>query len=402
MALSQAEKKFLGSIAFLYLIRMLGLFMVLPVLSIYGAELPGATTVKLGVAMGVYGLTQACLQIPFGWLSDKYGRRPVLMFGFILFVIGSLMCAQAETVDLLILGRAVQGAGAVSAVLIALVADHIDERNRTMAMALVGISIGVSFGMSIVFGPLVATYGGLSGIFGASITLGLLACVIVFLLSEREPPRRTVPAKDPVVVSPNLLRLDLGIFILHFMQMCIWVAVPDILIENLGIPLDTHWVLYLSVVGGGFILMAPFMRFWDRRGQAKRSILVAGAVCCISMLLMSHTHSYALFVSGLLLFFWGFNLLEATLPSTLTKSAVPGSEGAAAGLYSSCQFLGVFAGGAVGGLVLSWYGTQSLFYLSAALSLVWCAAVLPARGLGWSYTGLPENRQSGKDCRIED
>lgn len=384
MTFNPEERKSLGTIASLYLIRMLGLFMVLPVLSVYGAGLEGATPLLLGLAIGVYGLAQALLQIPFGWLSDHVGRKKVLVFGFLLFVIGSLVCSFAEDAYLLILGRALQGAGAVSAVLLALLSDYISERNRTVAMAIVGVSIGLSFGISVVIGPIIANAYGLSGVFNLSAILGVLALFLVLFVIKDRPsaPVTKRPAFSSEVFSVNLLRLDFGIFSLHFMQMCIWVAVPRILIENLGIALDKHWLVYLSVVGGGFVLMLPFMRFWGKRGQTKLAILAAVAVCALAMFLMSQMSSYASFVIGLFLFFWGFNLLEATLPSTVTKLAPQQQKGVASGVYSTCQFVGVFCGGAVGGWALTAFGPESLFYISAALAALWFLAVLPAKGLG--------------------
>lgn len=359
--------------------------MVLPVLSLYGTELKGATPFLIGLALGIYGLTQALLQIPFGWISDKIGRKKVLLAGFVLFVAGSFICALSDNINVLILGRALQGSGAISAVLLALVADMITEENRTTSMAIVGVSIGLSFGVSVIAAPvIVSSFGGLSAIFNLSAILGVGALFMVLLFVPEKEQNLSVDQSSVSVrslLTPNLVRLDFGIFALHFMQMCIWVAVPGVLFEKLGVAIDKHWVIYLVAVSGGFIFMAPFMRFWDKRGQIKRSMMVAISCVLLSLLLMSQMGGYRFFVFGLFLFFWGFNLLEATLPSAVTKMAGAEAKGTATGIYSTCQFLGVFLGGATGGLVLSFYDASSVFYLSAIIACVWLLIMFPAKGL---------------------
>lgn len=385
MAFTANEGKSLSVISALYLIRMLGLFMVLPVLSLYGTELSGATPLLIGLALGIYGLTQAFLQIPFGWASDKYGRKPMLVFGFVLFIAGSIICSLASDIEWLIFGRAMQGAGAVSAVLLALVADQISEKNRTVSMAIIGVSIGLSFGLSVVLSPLIASaFDGLTSIFYLSALLGCIALLLVFALipkAEKNLDDVKVPVSVKSVLIPDLLRLNFSIFALHFMQMCIWVAVPSVLLGQLGLAIENHWILYLVTVGGGFIAMVPFLRFWDKRGLTKHSILVSVTVVLIALLLMTKIASYAFFVSGLFLFFWGFNLLEATLPSSVTKTASSESKGTATGVYSSCQFLGVFFGATTGGWVMGVFGVYSVFYLSAVLAIIWLAVMIPAKNL---------------------
>lgn len=392
MPFSKQETTALKTIASLYLVRMTGLFMVLPVLSLYGQNLQGATPLLLGVALGIYGLAQAALQIPFGAASDRFGRRSLLVVGFSLFIGGSLICAGAESVYTLIIGRLLQGAGAVSAVLLALVSDQISEKNRTISMAIIGVTIGISFGFSIIVGPLLASQlGGLDTIFYVNSALGILALALV-LFVIREPlldaedtkAKRLVRGSLKTALVPDLLRLDLGIFSLHFMQMCIWVSVPGILLGQLGIALEKHWMVYLASVGGGFILMVPFMRMWDKRGQNRRAIMAAISVCGISMLMMGLGQTPMMFLLGLFLFFWGFNLLEATLPSTVTKVADNANKGAATGVYSTCQFLGVFFGGVTGGWLLSRFDSHSVFYVSAVLSLIWLLVAMSGKNVGSS------------------
>lgn len=388
MPFSKQETTALKTIASLYLVRMTGLFMVLPVLSLYGQNLQGATPLLLGLALGIYGLAQAALQIPFGAASDRFGRKSLLVIGFSLFIGGSLICAGAESVYTLIIGRLLQGAGAVSAVLLALVSDQISAENRTVSMAIIGVTIGISFGFSVIAGPLLASnLGGLDAIFYLNSILGILAlALVVFVI--RQPSLDTQGTKGLVrgslksALVPDLLRLDFGIFSLHFMQMCIWVSVPGILLGQLGIPMEKHWMVYLASVGGGFILMVPFMRMWDKRGQNRRSILAAISVCGISMLMMGLGQIPMMFLLGLFLFFWGFNLLEATLPSTVTKVADNANKGAATGVYSTCQFLGVFFGGVTGGWLLSSFDGHSVFYVSAALSLIWLFVAMSGKTPG--------------------
>lgn len=390
MPFSKQETTALKTIASLYLVRMTGLFMVLPVLSLYGTNLQGATPLLLGVALGIYGLAQAALQIPFGAASDRFGRRSLLVVGFSLFIGGSLICAGAESVYTLIIGRLFQGAGAVSAVLLAMVSDHISTKNRTVSMAIIGVTIGISFGFSIIVGPLLASHmGGLDTIFYLNSALGILAlALVVFVIREPSPDvqgtKGQVRGSLKSALVPDLLRLDLGIFSLHFMQMCIWVSVPGILLGQLGIALEKHWMVYLASVGGGFILMVPFMRMWDKRGQNRRAIMAAISVCGISMLMMGLGQTPMMFLLGLFLFFWGFNLLEATLPSTVTKVADNANKGAATGVYSTCQFLGVFFGGVTGGWLLSRFDSHSVFYVSAVLSLIWLLVAMSGKNVGSS------------------
>lgn len=389
MPFSKQELTALKTIASLYLVRMTGLFMVLPVLSLYGKNLQGATPMLLGLALGIYGLAQAALQIPFGAASDRFGRKSLLVVGFSLFILGSLVCAGAESVYTLIIGRILQGAGAVSAVLLALVSDHIGLKNRTVSMAVIGITIGISFGFSIIAGPIIASnFGGLDSIFYLNAILGILAlALVVFVVREPEEAQDLKAVSKGSLKSallPDLLRLDLGIFSLHFMQICIWVSVPGILLGPLGIALEKHWMIYLASVGGGFILMLPFMRMWDKRGQSRRAIMVAISVCGISMLMMGLGQIPVLFLLGLFLFFWGFNLLEATLPSTVTKVADKANKGAATGVYSTCQFLGVFFGGVVGGWLLTVFDSYSVFYVSAGLSLIWLLVAMSGKNVGSS------------------
>jgi len=378
MAFETQEKSALGLITSLYLVRMLGLFMVLPVIAVYGQALSGASPFLLGLALGVYGLTQALLQIPFGWASDKFGRKPILLIGFAIFIIGSLVCALSNSIEMLLIGRAIQGAGAVSAVLLALLADLIRPENRTTSMAVVGVSIGLSFGISVVIGPIIASFYQLQGVFVFSCLLGVAAFLIAaWKIQEPEVRNRQErPSVWSVLANPDLLRVDFSIFALHFLQMFIWVAVPGVLIDELGLTLDRHWWVYLMTVGGGFILMAPFMRYWDKRGQTNTSIRVAILTIAVAALAMSKIDVYHFFILGLLLFFWGFNLLEATLPSALTKIADPKLKGTASGVYSSCQFMGVFLGGTAGGWILLRHGAAEVFYFATGLSLVWLIVMM--------------------------
>ena len=379
MAFGPEERKTLALIASLYLVRMLGLFMVLPVLSLFGENLYGATPFLVGMALGIYGLTQAIFQIPFGWASDRFGRKPMLLLGFALFVIGGLICAASDSIYVLLLGRAVQGAGAVSAVLLALLADKTTDQQRTTAMAIVGATIGVSFGLAVILGPAVANAVGLSGLFIFTSVLGLLAFgMVLFAVTGAGRPSR-VSQKGSVVAimkDVSLLRLDISIFSLHFLQMCIWVAVPAILLNQLTVPLENHWLIYLATVGGGFVLMLPYMRKADKRGQVEHAMRVAISVLAISLLCLSFSWSKWLFFGGLLAFFWAFNLLEATLPSALTRAVDPSVKGTASGVYSTCQFLGAFLGGTFGGWLVGFPNSAVIFYFSACFAVFWLCLMI--------------------------
>ena len=362
---------------------MLGLFMVLPVLALYIDDYSGASPFLLGVTLGIYGLTQALLQIPLGLLSDRIGRGPVIVGGLVVFIIGSIIAANADSITGLIIGRAVQGAGAIASTLMALVSDLTSEENRTKSMAAIGASIGLSFMLAMILGPAISSAMGLSGIFWVTAVLGLIG-IFVFLVAVP----RTISVKrnretltdvrqiGRLFYAPNLWRLNFGIFTLHLVLMAGFVVIPTILTEEMGISGDNLWWVYLLLIGGGFFTMLPVMILGEKYRRQKISFVAAVAVMTILMALLAVCRGSLLTGIMLWLFFAAFNLLEAMLPSWLSKACPAGQKGTAMGIYSTSQFLGAFAGGILGGWSLQQFGIDGLFVLLAVILAVWCLVAL--------------------------
>jgi MFS family permease len=375
------HQRAIASLAALYALRMLGLFMVLPVMMIDGIKLSGATPALLGLSMGVYGLTQSFLQIPAGALSDRIGRKPVIIAGLLIFAAGSLLAANADNIYQLIAGRALQGGGAIASAIMALVTDLTDEENRMKAMAFIGASIGLSFSVALVLGPWLSGMGGLSLIFAIT---GVLAIggVLVTLLVIPNPPR--VRHRDATAVwseigkqlaNRNMWPLNAGVFLLHALMVAIFVAIP-LQLTQLGLAKSSHSHLYLPVLLVAFVLMIPLIIIAEKRRQMKKVVLTAAVLIIAALLLMTQASTIWHWGILLLMYFLGFNLMEASLPSWLSKIAPPGAKGSAMGIYSSMQFLGAFCGGSLGGLLMSQYGYQALFALLAALITVWALVLL--------------------------
>lgn len=373
------EKRAIFSLASLYGFRMLGLFMVLPVLALYVDGYSGATPFLLGVALGIYGLTQALLQIPLGLLSDKIGRRPVVVGGLLLFVAGSVIAANADTMAGLIAGRAVQGAGAIASTLMALASDLTTEENRTKSMAAIGASIGLSFMLAMILGPLISSSMGMPGIFWVTALLGLVGIFIFVALV----PRAVTVQKNrealtdvaqicQLVQEPTLWRLNVGIFILHMVLMAGFVVIPTILTDEMGIAGDNLWWIYLLLLGGGFVAMLPVMMLGEKYRRQKGTFVGAVFSMALVMAVLSMLRGELLTPIMLWLFFAAFNLLEASLPSWLSKVCPAGQKGTAMGIYSTSQFLGAFAGGLLGGWSLQQFGIDGLFLVLAMILAVWC------------------------------
>jgi len=382
--MTSLERRTVGSLALLYSFRMLGLFMVLPLLALYAADMPGATPAMLGLALGIYGLSQAALQIPLGWLSDRIGRKPVIVAGLLVFALGSLVAAQADTAGGIVLGRFLQGAGAIASTVMAMVADLTSEEQRTKAMAIVGASIGASFAIALVLGPVVAASGGLEAVFYLTAVLALAGIAVVLLqvptparlMEHEEVGARGVHLRR-ALADRQLLRLNFGVFTLHFILMACFLLVPAILEGSLQVPRGDHWQVYLPTLLLSLLGMLPLMRLAEKGGRLREVFPAAIALVLVALLGFGFTAAGPLFYVSLWLFFVGFNYLEATLPSLVSKAVFAGGRGTAMGIYSSCQFLGAFVGGAGGGYVLQHWGAIGLLVLCLVPGVAWLLLCLP-------------------------
>ena len=381
--MTRTELRASGSLASIFALRMLGLFLVLPVFALEARKYPGGDDPALiGLAMGIYGLTQGILQIPFGMASDRLGRKRVIIFGLLVFALGSLIAGSADTLTGLLVGRSVQGAGAVSAAVTALLADLTRDSVRTKAMALVGASIGLMFALSLVVSPVIAAHIGLSGLFVLTAVLALLGTAVVVWGVPAEPVAHKDAARGglrQVLSSPALLRLNIGVFVLHAVQLAMWVAIPAFLVQA-GLGKDDHWQIYLPAVLGSFVLMGAVFPL-ERRGYLRAVFLSAIALIAlvqVALLWVSSGAPSVMCLAWLLFaFFCGFNVLEATQPSLVSRIAPASSRGAAMGVYNTLQSLGFFAGGVMGGQLVKSYGTQGLFLTCAALMVLWLVVAWP-------------------------
>lgn len=367
----------------MFFLRMLGLFMLLPVLALYANQLAGATPLMVGLTLGIYGLTQACLQIPFGTLSDRIGRKPVIAMGLVIFMLGSAIAAFANHILPILIGRAVQGAGAVSGATLALAADLSRESQRTKVMAIIGVSIGVAFSVAFVLGPMIDGAVGLNGLFIASGVAGALALPVLFYLVPSPPAqvRRSAPISWAAVSAPELRVLYFGVLALHLVLAASFVAIPVALREGLALPAARHHTVYLPVLLVSILLVAPLIRLSMRPGwQMRVSRLAIGMLCVAELLLWLSWHHRLGTYLALTMFFIAFNFLESSLPSLISRVAPPAYKGTALGAYASFQFLGMFIGGTLGGLVAGRLGFALVPCVCAGLCLLWFIAALRAPG----------------------
>jgi predicted MFS family arabinose efflux permease len=375
---SSIERRATLSIASLFGFRMLGLFMVLPVLALATGDYPDFTPLMLGITLGAYGLTQAILQIPLGLLSDRIGRQPVIIGGLLMFIAGSIVAALADTMIGLVIGRALQGTGAIASTLMALVADLTGEQNRSKAMATIGGSIGFSFMLAMILGPLFAANFGLPSVFWVTAALGVVGIFIAqFLVPKAVSMRRNREAMTDaqqirgLLAESNLMRLNIGIFSLHFALMAAFVAIPTMLSDELSISGGNLSWVYLGLLGGGFFVMLPVMIMAEKLGYQKLVFVAAVALMALTTAVLSSQRGPVLTPLMLLLFFAAFNLLEATLPSWLSKLCPVGNRGTAMGIYSTSQFFGAFAGGLAGGWSMHQFGLDGLFVTISLVLLAW-------------------------------
>lgn len=382
------------SLSALFGLRMLGLFFILPVFAVHAPQYEGGQDLTLvGLALGAYGLTQAILQIPFGMASDRWGRKPVIYAGLAIFALGSFLAASATDIWTAVAGRALQGAGAISSVVVALAADLTREQHRTKVMAMIGSMIGLSFALSLVAAPVLYRAIGMGGLFALVGLLAAAACALVAAVVPDAPPKPRDQGRMALrdLLQPELLRLHLGIFVLHLVQMAMFVVIPPLLVQA-GLPLAAHWQLYLPVVVVSFAVMVPPILYADRRDQS-RPVLI-GAVALLAAVQLG----FALRPGGLAwmavllaVFFLAFNILEAILPSLVSRIAPPKGRGAAIGVYNTAQTLGLFFGGMAGGWIASHRGPGMVFAVCAGLAVLWLAAAAgmrsPARRAAVNPTG---------------
>ena len=359
-------------------LRMLGMFMVLPVLTTYGMALQGASEALIGIAIGIYGLAQALFQIPFGLLSDRIGRKPLIIGGLLIFVLGSVIAALSESIWGVILGRAMQGSGAIAAAVMALLSDLTREQNRTKAMAFIGVSFGVTFAIAMVLGPIITHSLGLNALFwmiailagcGILITLWVVPNTKTHVLNRESGMVKGCFSK--VLAEPKLLKLNFGIMCLHIMLMSTFVALPGQL-EQAGFPASEHWKIYLCTMLIAFASVVPFIIYAEVKRRMKRVFVGCVALLLIAEIVLwgSGPHFWEL-VLGVQLFFLAFNLMEAILPSLISKESPAGYKGTAMGIYSTSQFLGVAIGGSLGGWIDGLFDSQTVFLAGALLAMVW-------------------------------
>lgn len=371
------ERRTGASLASIFALRMLGLFLILPVFSVHAKTLPGGDDLALvGFALGAYGLTQACFQIPYGVASDYFGRKQVIVAGLILFALGSFVAAWAPDMTWIIVGRVLQGAGAISAAVTALAADLTREQHRTKVMAMIGSSIGLVFALSLVGAPVLYGWIGMSGLF---VLTGVLALAAIGLLLKAVPPapaphgHEKLPLRR-VLFDADLLRLNLGIFTLHMVQMAMFVVLPHALVDFGGLPAAAHWQVYLPAVLVSFVVMVPAIIAAERKDRMRPVFLAAVGLLVVVQLGLYLLHeSLGLLALWLLLFFVAFNVLEATLPSLVSRTAPPAAKGAALGVYNTTQAIGLFIGGAAGGYIAQHFSDNAVFAACAGLALIWLA-----------------------------
>ncbi|WP_166370495.1 MFS transporter [Psychromonas sp. SA13A] len=376
--LNSIEKKAAFSLAAVFGLRMLGLFMILPVFAIYGEQLIGYSPIWIGLAIGAYGLTQAMLQIPMGILSDKYGRKPIILIGLFIFLLGSIVAAMSDTIYGVVLGRALQGTGAIASAILALAADLSREEQRPKVMATIGMFIGLSFTIAMIIGPIVAEAFGLSGLFWFIALLTIFAMLLIQFLvphSVNKAPRGdsvALPAQlKKLIRHPQLSRLNFGVFALHMAMTACFITLPKQFVES-GLQLEDHWQLYLPTLIGSFFLMVPFMIFAIKKQKEKQMLSASVLLLTLALFLLWYLPtSFTGLVITVIMFFTAFNYLEATMPSILSRLAPAGVKGSVMGIYSSSQFLGAFSGGVLGGAIASNFGEQSIFLVMAVICCIW-------------------------------
>lgn len=378
------ERRAIFNISSIMGLRMIGLFMVLPVFTLYAATLTGSTPFLVGIAMGIYGLTQALFQIPFGSLSDKIGRKPIILLGLFIFIAGSLIAGSAHSITWMIIGRALQGAGAIGSTMLAMMADLTSEDQRTKAMAIAGISIGFSFSIAMFIGPVLTKWFSVNNLFYLAAGLGALG--IALLLTTTPTPQKTTWHRDAepelrsflnLLANSELMKLNVGILSLHAIFTASFVVIPISLLKLAGLATNQQWLIYLPTLLTGFILSLLFIGRAEQKQLVKPYFLGGIGVLTLSeIFLWSAPHHLSLIAFGLCLFFGSFSLLEAFMPSLVSRTAPATRKGSALGIYSCSQFLGIFIGGVLGGWLYGSFGFAGVYLFCIALALFWLITAL--------------------------
>ena len=372
-AMHADERRSVGVIALIAMIRMFGLFALLPVLSLYAAELRDATPLLIGLAVGGYGLTQAGFQIPLGALSDRVGRLPVIVAGLLVFAAGSLLAGASDSIYGVIAGRLLQGAGAISATLTALISDATREEVRTRSMAVFGVGIGLSFMIAMVVGPLIAGHFGVRSLFWAAAVLAIVAALMLRLLPDIPPPVRRTSWSIVPAFRADLLRIDFYVFLLHAIMTATFVALPFLLTDRLGMALTDHWKMYVGALVVSLAIAVPMIMNDHHQGRGRLIGLAVTLVVAAQLALTFFGFSWLPVFLALVLYFAGFNFLEAGLPARLSVLADGEVRGASLGVFSSAQFLGAFVGGLIGGRFLGQGRPADVFFVCALMGGIWLA-----------------------------
>ena len=360
-------------------VRMLGLFMLFPVISVYAGDYENSTPFLIGMAIGIYGLTQALLQIPFGYLSDRFGRKPILILGLGIFFLGSIIAANTSNIIFIVIGRGLQGGGAISAVLMAFLADSISENSRAKANAFVGFQIGLAFMLSLIIGPIITSRIGLSGLFWVIGLLSIIAIIIVISLQYSKPINyyRLSFGAFKETLNKELITLDFSVFSLHLILASSFIVMPLLIMENQIVSMIDNWQLYLPAVLISFIGMIPLIIISEKFKKTKYILLLSIFLLIISQIIFFISDlNFSVFLIILTIFFIGFNTIEAILPSLLSRTASVSKRGLAMGIFSTSQFLGTFIGGAIGGLIYDIYDLNSVFLFTIFIAIIWWFMVL--------------------------
>ncbi len=378
---TKLERKSVSSLAAVLALRLIGLFMILPVLALHAEDFTGSTAFLIGLALGIYGLTQALFQIPFGAASDRWGRKPILVLGLVIFAAGSIVAAESTTIYGVILGRALQGGGAIAAVVLAFVGDLTRESQRTKAMAVIGVSIGTAFTLALILGPSLNYFAGLRGLFWLAAAMALVGLIIVWrLVPSGESTVREQTYSRPFInlgealFDRNLIRLYSGTFTIHVVMTSLFLAFPVELVEITGLARSSTWKFYAPVFLLSFVMMLPLIRIASKQSRS-RLIMISAAlllvVAHVGLIFATESNTFWLLALSLWMFFVGFNTLEAVFPSTTVSAAPADKRGTVMGFFNTCTFSGAFAGGIVGGLVYGGFGSTGVFLVSSIAILLW-------------------------------